>query len=160
MDRWRKQKQIDGQSARSRTKKKKLYMIRWTHIALFLFLLFFPPSLHHSSPFYGTTTLGAKSCWRDSLLPTENVPHKKKTRKNRGERKKGRLSSFVRHLFSSPTMSEQMGMQSTSGYSEPKSHPLLGPARRCVSYREFHSSVSCKKQKHDTGDFHPYSWLY
>lgn len=112
-DRWRKRKQIVGESARSRAGK--LSTIRWTHIAHFLF-----PSIFLSSftlSFLSYVTLQAKRCWRDSLLPTENLLHRKERR--------GRANG----QFGSPNMSEQMGMQSTSGYREFKSHPLLRPAK-------------------------------
>lgn len=154
-NRWRKQEQIDGESARSRASK--LSVITWTHTTLFLFPLSF--SFCFSPSYFPFTrsflsciaTLRAKSFRRDSLLPTENLLHRREER--------DRLDSLLRHFFLSSNYIQPwatrwvcraplaMGSPSHTPTPTPCQASLCSTVFFCCG---FDPSELCKKVKHDT----------
>lgn len=124
-------------------------MIRWTHIALLLFLFPSPSlfSLHHFS-----LQCCERRRWHDSLLPTENLLHRK-----RGERE--RLGSLVRHLSSQANhlqpRGNRWGCKAPLATESPSPSRFSGwPISHIIQpdniFSLWCSSISLT---HDTGDF-------
>lgn len=107
-------------------------------------------SLHAITPvpcYRRAATLQAKRCWRDSLLPTENLLHRKQRRES------GRAAWFTIFFYVQPWAS-RWGCRAPLAIES--STPFSGQAGFFLSWLSFIGLN--KKLKHDPGAFYPYYW--